>query len=751
MNLVDLPREIIAEIFSLECPILPREDILSARLTCHELAEVLTPILFYRIRISPLIKDRDDFFSIAKQPHLACLVRIIVWEELNGDLSELDPESWQNTMSVPERPFFEELTANAKALFWLENLDLESLHPDYDRSLPSYLQDLREFFQDAVITNMPNLHTLVSKPMPPRRQLKMPSMDYSLSVETITRFIQKYTTSYTFNFGFHFFLVPTLKIAAKRSLPNITNLLYADEYVADASTTALANLRSEDSMTFSKLHHLDLCITGKKIGATGLEGFLACLENAHKLTSLKICQEMARTGRYEYDMPNLIGLIPTLPRLTEVHFVDTYVEEDQLTGMDYADIFHGQDPPGFAPIEFICRHAETLKRVYITSSAIEKRALEQLASLNSLQLERLVIISGDDLDEDREEHIDEETILNYINRVDECEQQRPQPPYRPYERDTELHTHDAIFDNHACIAAAIYDTRDNGWERRGYDPSDVQVLDSEALNRRDEHGIAHYIGARRTKDDDTGLWVDRDGVYYNPSTDEKILNPENNSYQPSDDSWTTQGQRTWDWELGLWRDWETGKLFKFAADQQPLGKPKFHEHDFYIGDLDMGPFYDIEEENHLLRVEGAPRWDWGRDKEGHVWYWQACGTAGYATEMWYLEHKGEHAYSHDPLEFWVDWYDEPEDKAEALPFGWRLACFVQRPDEVGSEIPQQGTCKSLAQYETSDDPMYHVEDWWREIPVPEDIDMYSKRDWFIVYDSFVEASRACIPERPWFT
>ncbi|KAJ4249800.1 hypothetical protein NW762_012143 [Fusarium torreyae] len=120
MELIDLPREIIAEIFSLECPILPREDIFSARLTCRELAEVLTPILFYRIRISPLIQDRDDFFSIASQPHLACLVRVIVWEELNGDLDDFEPiitPSGLNGPSFSEHHFFEELVANAKLLF----------------------------------------------------------------------------------------------------------------------------------------------------------------------------------------------------------------------------------------------------------------------------------------------------------------------------------------------------------------------------------------------------------------------------------------------------------------------------------------------------------------------------------------------------------------------------------------------------------------------------------------------------------
>ncbi|KAM0548790.1 hypothetical protein ACHAPJ_009787 [Fusarium lateritium] len=504
-------------------------------------------------------------------------------------------------------------------------------------------------------------------------------------------------------------------------------------------------------MAFSTLDRLDLCVTGRKHGATALGGFLACLKNAHNLTSLKICQEMARTRHYIYDTPNLIGLIPTLPRLTEVHFVDTYVEEDQLTGMDRDDIFYGRDLPVSASIEFICRHAKTLKRVYITSSAIEKRALEQLASLNSLQLERFVIISGDDLDEDRQEHISEETILAYINRVNEYDQQRPPLPYLKEEQDTELHTHDAIFDNDACMDAALYDTRDNRWEKRGYDPSDVQLLDSRALDQRDEHGIVHYVGVGRTKNDDTGLWIDFDGVYYNPSTDEEISDPENKSYQPSDDSWTTQGQRTWDWDLGLWKDLETGKLFRFTVDREPLGRPQFHNLDFYKDDSYMRPFYDKEEENHLLRVEGAPRWDWGRDQEGRIWYWQASGTAGHKTEMWYFEHKDEHAYSHDPLEFWDDFYDEPEDKAEATPFGWRLAFFAQKTDAVGSEIPQQGTCKSLTLYEASDDPMFHKEDWWRELPAPEDIDVYSKKDWYDVCGSFVETVSEAIPGGPWYT
>ncbi|KAJ4053401.1 hypothetical protein NW761_004824 [Fusarium oxysporum] len=129
-----------------------------------------------------------------------------------------------------------------------------------------------------------------------------------------------------------------------------------------------------------------------------------------------------------------------------------------------------------------------------------------------------------------------------------------------------------------------------------------------------------------------GLWVDLNKNFYDPVTDEEVDDPFEKREPPNDDSWTAQGQRTWDSEMGLWRVGD-GKLMKFATERELPKRPEVpdedEESDFNI---DMQPFYDREEDEYLLRIENSPRWDWGRDAPGDLCNWQVSGTAGHATE-----------------------------------------------------------------------------------------------------------------------
>ncbi|KAF4422163.1 hypothetical protein F53441_14307 [Fusarium austroafricanum] len=619
MDLVSLPREILANISS--C-ILSRQDIKSVRLTCRELAGIVTPILFYSICISPLIQDRDTFLSIANSP-LAHHVRVIVWEELNGNLRELEQQSWHERVSGYEIPFFQQFTTNVRAVFWLD-----SAHPCFRLpDLQDWIEEDDELnkinqekaiassfldeFQLLMTTSLLNVHTLASRPMHPQRQIKLPSMDNLASTESIKSIIHRNESSCTFNFGFTYFLIPTLKtIAASELRTKITRLIYADE--STTKETMLLSLKDSDAAAFSNIQDLDLCITGQNVEPSKLRGFSTCLGSAKNLRTLKVCQEGVWESTTVPYALNILGLIPTLDRLTEVHFVDTNINGKLPTSV---------------PFRFIGRHARTLKRVYFTSCGIKRKELEQLAAMDSLNLERFVVISGDDIDDGRHEHVGEEDILSYINQTIDINHQRS-PPYPPGDGEAELHTHDAAFDIDACTTQAICETSRNWWERIGYNPIDRPAFDDDDF----EYSLVRFPGLS--------------GNDTNESSESK------------------------------------------APD-----------------DLDMHPFYKKEEDEHRLRVEGAPRWDWGRDKEGRVWYWQVSGPGGHATEIWRFEHNGEEAYGNDPLEFWADWYDEAEDKAEATPYGWRLHEFVES-EGVGSEIPQQGACEYLEQYDAFQSPFF---------------------------------------------
>ncbi|EWY97108.1 hypothetical protein FOYG_05589 [Fusarium oxysporum NRRL 32931] len=98
---------------------------------------------------------------------------------------------------------------------------------------------------------------------------------------------------------------------------------------------------------------------------------------------------------------------------------------------------------------------------------------------------------------------------------------------------------------------------------------------------------------------------------------------------------------------------------KFATERELPERPEVPDEDEDSNfNIDMQPFYDREQDEYLLRIENSPRWDWGRDAQGDLWYWQVSGTAGHATETWRFENKGEYAYGNEPLDFWDDWYDD---------------------------------------------------------------------------------------------
>ncbi|KAF4948159.1 hypothetical protein FGADI_9854 [Fusarium gaditjirri] len=389
---------------------------------------------------------------------------------------------------------------------------------------------------------------------------------------------------------------------------------------------------------------------------------------------------------------------------------------------------------------FIRRHAKTLKRVYFTSSVVQASFLAELANLNLLQLERFVIASEDDTDDDEygnitnngseslgenmHENITEHALLAYINRTDDPFQKKSLPTSRFIGEETQISTHTLIFGTTSCECAAFHSTRDNRREERGYNLKDVKALE------RDEHGIAHSNGPRRIYHFETGLWVDSDENFYDPVTDEEVDDPFEKREPPKDDSWNIQGQCTWDSETGLWRDAE-GKLKKFATERELLERPEVpHEDQDSDFDIDMQPFCDREEDEYLLKPENSLRWDWGRDAQGDIWYWQVSGTAGHATEIWRFEHKGEYAYGNEPLDFWDDWYDDRGDKAEATPYGWNLLAFFEC-HELGSEIPQRGTCESLCHYNAGDDPVFFDVEVRKNLPKPAEFEAWLNVPWSV--------------------
>ncbi|KAM5350069.1 hypothetical protein ACJ41O_006574 [Fusarium nematophilum] len=536
--------------------------------------------------------------------------------------------------------------------------------------------------------------------MHPERQLQGISSGYPLTARIIKRFIHDDEDKCVFNEGFTAILVPALRHLATQSSTRVTRLLFADEGVK--TTTALTRLTHADAAAFSNLEHLDLCISGLQPGVEDLSGLIACLGHATNLSRLHICQESAHTADEDYSL-SLIRLIPTLPSLTEVHLDDVQLD-DML--------------PSPAFVDFMWRHAPTLQKVYVTTSTVTKGMLFRLASLCSLQLDRFVIIPNEDVEEDDPWPTSEQTILSFVNQRLEPDEPTPQPSGHPSDP---VRTHPGIFDLQGWRTAAVLDTRQRGWSQRGYEPWEVMALDKEAGEWRDEDGRPHELGPCRTYDPSTGLWVDREGIWYNPGTDEEMIEPERRQYESEDDSWIVKGQRAWNWDLGLWSDLAAdtkGKLHKFAVDRPGIYETaaRFDYDMTSEDDYDMQIIYTKEDDAHILRKRACPRWDWGRDDEGNIWYWEVLGNNGfgYPTELWHYAHRdGERAYGEDPLEFWSDWEgSEAGDVAEPTPYGWRFHLFIRQAAQAaaGSDLPVKQEVGHLYKepvlYQPSDDPMH---------------------------------------------
>ncbi|KAF5723348.1 hypothetical protein FMUND_1982 [Fusarium mundagurra] len=747
MSLITLPQELLAEVFSLDHG-MSRRDIKSLRLTCRELAIKTSPILFYQIRVSPLLQDFQHFFEFSRSP-LAFLVRVLVWEELAFDSTDFSyypfrirrtPELYDED-GYENKFFIMELTGLVQFLVGFQHI---SGFPSHSGSYTAHMihdngriiQKLNspDEFVSAVRNNMPNLHTLVSRPMDGQRCLQDPSSDFSITISSLRPLLQTRAASLNYNIGFTDYFIPLLESLASQAnneapTNKITHLFYSDEGIQIPS----ALLRMEKPLKlniFEHLVHLDLCLCGEDGENQASRGFTVSLENARNLRSLRICTEKA-------PFMSMPSIIPTLPKLTSIEFVE-------MKGIGAAC-----DAWVSRTVDFIRRHTKTLKRLHFTSMKVYGSFLTELANLNSLHLDTFVIASGDDNDNDGDgygygedsdddydsdsslsdrtthERMNEQAVLSYVNRADNPDQKRPLP--LNIGQHTQVSTHSLVFDTTTCELSAFHVTRDNLWQKRGYDRRDIKALDSATFERRDEHGIAHSLGPRRIYHFETGLWVDSDEVFYDPVTDEEIYNTFEIRERPKDDSWTVRGQHTWDSEMGLWRDGQ-GKLKKFTSERELPERPRVpaenEDSDF---DTDMQPFYDREEDEYLVRIENSPRWDWGRDAKGQVWYWQVSGTAGHATEAWRFEHNGEYAYGDEPLDFWDDWYDDLGDKAEATPYGWNLAAFLVS-DELGSEIPQWSTCKSLRLYCKEDDLMAD-HDLRFYLPKPGDFEMWSDRSW----------------------
>lgn len=117
-RMIHLPGNIILKILADEC--ISKPDLKNLRLASKFTTKFATDLLFSRIYISKLKSDRESFFNIAAQPHLAAAVQTVTWLEMAEDETSLTHvDKGLGDQDVVESNFFARLRPLARALFWL--------------------------------------------------------------------------------------------------------------------------------------------------------------------------------------------------------------------------------------------------------------------------------------------------------------------------------------------------------------------------------------------------------------------------------------------------------------------------------------------------------------------------------------------------------------------------------------------------------------------------------------------------------
>ncbi|KAG6041512.1 hypothetical protein E4U41_003815 [Claviceps citrina] len=676
-----LPTEIHYAIVShLSC----RRDIKALRRTSRRFQDICAAHLFASLHISPLTRDVVSFIKIAALPHLACHVRTLVWEEITGDFNLLEPaalptvfgpeievdQSSGYTGWQEERGLLEDLAAQSKALFWLTSRHAEAemrrRRDTNSGSLPANGTHLPFWIEFVEATGaLHNLDTLVSRPMHPDREVQ-PVADgcYPLTARVVLRYLHTYRRNE--------------EIFASKKLS------FSDESVFTPS--ALKHLTHRDVNAFSNLNHLELRLTEAATPRESTVGDFAhierglayCLMAAAKLKSLHIsCVEVPHlvSGPEE---AFFLSMIPTLPALLSASFESVRLDTENRDKQ--RDKYSHEAQPVL--VDFIKRHASTLRELQLHNSIVTGKTIEKLAADPCVMLDRFVISPADQSAYMRPQK--EQQLLDMIN------QNYPGSTLQRFPS-----THHPSPDRQDGAWTAL------DWSLRQRILRGEKILvDAKVVNQEPsfekEPPELELSTHCRIYQPDSGLWRDADGFLYDPETDSVCVSCSKNwpvhQFRSEAKDWAFRGSRQWDGHLGLWwdvtRPW---RLHKNCKDLPYL--EEIHGDGFgFDGERDENltatsnkmcesPPYsqqlcEREDFEQISRRERAPRWQFGTHDNLTVWYWQVYDEQleGYETIEWRFEHRnGEVAHGKDPLDFWDDWLGyQYGDEAHPTPHTYKL-------------------------------------------------------------------------------
>ncbi|PTB62632.1 hypothetical protein BBK36DRAFT_1128887, partial [Trichoderma citrinoviride] len=373
-------------------------DLRRLRLVSKQVSAAATSHLFSRIHISKLHSDRETFFNIAAQPHLAAAVRSVTWLEMAEDCTDLPYvayppavllrplETW--VPSADDAADFDFLLCRlprmARALFWLPFENFQSYHKGTEERREVIRSFTPDFF--AALDKMPNLREFASRPMHPRRELVQPS-ELSTPLYPLTGqiFLQsKCKKTMQRNDGFCTFMIPY--IAHRASLKTDTLAPITRLYLVDESIWSfIPRINSAVVDGFRNLKYLELCISNWQ-NSRHMKRLGRCLGAAEGLEELRLCLERdGLAGKHSSTVFDLI-FQPKYrhPRLRDIRLIAVPFTALQI-------------------LLLISRTAGSLKRLRFDNCSVPGRLIYALQLIPNLWLESFSSVSATVLHETEDE------------------------------------------------------------------------------------------------------------------------------------------------------------------------------------------------------------------------------------------------------------------------------------------------------------------------------------------------------------
>lgn len=355
------------------------QDLKSLRLVQKSWTGMATNQLFHRVCLSRLVKDRDVFFNIAKHPHLATIPRMLVWYELESDISwhEIDELSDDIDEDYPPE-FYADIGRQILVdTFW--STPQSNLHMD-EQILTKQASNLDDFLLQfwTALDAMPQLRTFVSQPMPPCRQLTTSPTAYPATAQLLHGKPHHVDVD-----------IPRLDhtllgtaVTGHRHTNTSKRGPFSRFYFSDSggsSTLQGIQFKHLHSL-FPALTHLDMYIS-RKVKPSYVQALQSYIMTEKELTHLRICFERHNSlflvgGKEIGAFELLFGHVDFyLPKLRSLHVAELMT------------------PPGLL-LHVVKRHAKTLKSLRVDEN-IKPHILPkflQLTRENRLELEQLSIV-----------------------------------------------------------------------------------------------------------------------------------------------------------------------------------------------------------------------------------------------------------------------------------------------------------------------------------------------------------------------